>query len=79
MRIMHISEDRFNTILQQGQRLPVGGDGSIASVYSGRTVYHLLDGDEGYCNRCEAVFSSPWVSIPVELEDFKLRQTGAAN
>lgn len=76
MRVVHINQSRYNAILAQGRPLTVTVVNDdmrpIASLYSGRTVYHTIDGEYGYCDKCDGLFDSIQATTPVDLENDKL-------
>lgn len=75
MRVIHINEDRFNAILQQGWKLSVRPEEDAVRplpLDSDCWVYHLLDGEHGYCGECKSEYSSVQASTVVELQDVKM-------
>lgn len=72
--IIHISRQRFESILAQGHRLTVLSPDTqvVASTSSADGVeYHLLDGDHALCCVCDEEHDSVPVNTPTDLEVVK--------
>jgi hypothetical protein len=71
--ILHVSQQRFDNHLSQGYPLRSYPPLALSEISSkpGDTTYHILSGETGRCDACNAEFESLKFDTPADLEMLK--------